>query len=412
MSVEALLKYYNESKSDKGILGFSNDDIRLLTLAMPGSDYMSAFSKIIEIAEGFAINFENDMEDYYHFIREYIFKHCNEIFHVNSDVEMLGYKSTFNNLFHFLSGYESPMCIANYIKSKPLKYFDPKQFIKNKEKVIAEFPTMIRFFFDAFKSENKVVANIDDYLLFSYNYLTERKSRNLRNDGFKALRDNQNDTQSESDKEIIHRTDKDLDFIITPPVINAFLYKDGCEGHFFATRDKNINGYFIREFICRDECDRKALIERVLKSFPFRKFIYHCENEETMNLLKKYGFLHFNSTDIRRSALKCIDYPDWYSSISKLKFERTYTKSDIGNKSFVYNDVMYTTYLDISCVPFENVLKCKDENSDSKIVGVNVKEYFTLDDCRYITYKNYCSKDGHYECFDVETGGDIKLYCG
>lgn len=398
MSVIKLIEYYNRTGMNKKLLGFSDDDLRLLFFRMPDSDFKAAFSKIIDIAEGFVMNFENNMEAYYFFIKEYVFRHCSEIFQISSAVEMLGYKSTFNNLFYYLSACESAMSIANYINSKPVEYFAPECFMKNKEEVISELPSMLSFF-DAFKSENKVVVTKDDYLLNTYNYLTEKGSRDLRTFEFETLRS----MQKESPKGKIRRKDTDLDIVITPPVFNAFLYVEFCEGHLYASKVIDADGYHIHEIVCKDKQDKEKLIEQLLKAFPFSSFSYCDDDESIIEMITRYGFLK-DEEGYMRSALKTIEYPDYYSSISKLKTEKIYTKSDIVNKVFVYNHVLYQTYLDVCCVPFDNVLKCKDKNGDNKILGVNIKWFSVMDNCRYIIYQNYCSKTGCYECFDVETG--------
>lgn len=398
MSVIKLIEYYNRSGMNKKLLGFSDDDLRLLFFRMPNSDFKSAFSKIIDIAEGFVMNFENNMENYYCFIKEYVFKHCSEIFQISSAVEMLGYKSTFNNLFYYLSACESAMGIADYINSKPLEYFAPECFMKNKEEVISELPSMIHFF-DAFKSENKVVVTKDDYLLNTYNYLTEKNSRELRNFEFETLKSIQNESRKRKNP----RKDTDLDIIITPPVFNAFLYIEFCEGHLYASKVIDADGYHIHEAVCKDEQDKEKLIEQLLKAFPFSYFTY-CDNDESIiEVITRYGFLK-DKEGYMRSALKTIEYPYYFSSISKFKLSKIYPKTDISDKSFIYKGDIYSTYLEICCVPFENVLKCKYRNGKSKIIGVNIKWFSVMDDCRYIIYQNYCSKTGCYECFDVETG--------
>lgn len=383
---------------NKKLLGFSDDDLRLLFFRMPDSDFKSALSKIIDIAEGFIMNFENNMDFYYFFIKEYVFRHCSEIFRISSDVEMFGYKSTFNNLFYYLSDYESAMGIANYINSKLLEYFAPKCFMKNRKEVISELPSMIHFF-DAFKSENKVVVTKDDYLLNTYNYLTEKSSRELRNFEFETLKSIQN----ESRKRKVRRKDTDLDIVITPPVFNAFLYVEFCEGSLFARKIIDADEYHIYEIVCQDNQDKEKLIEQLLKAFPFSSFTYSDNDENAAEIFTRYGFLK-EEIGYKCPALKNIEYPYYFSSISKLKLSRIYIETDISDKSLIYKGNIYSTYLEICCLPFKNVLKCKGKNGYNKIIGVNIKWFSVMDHCRYIIYQNYCSKTGSYECFDVETG--------
>ena len=52
MSVIKLIEYYNRTGMNKKLLGFSDDDLRLLFFRMPDSDFKAAFSKIIDIEIG------------------------------------------------------------------------------------------------------------------------------------------------------------------------------------------------------------------------------------------------------------------------------------------------------------------------------------------------------------------------
>lgn len=193
---------------------------------------------------------------------------------------------------------------------------------------------------------------------------------------------------------------EDIELVITPPVFNAFLYQNDCEGHFYASFG---NGqYIVRECMAHNDEDKHALIDRVLKMYPFDEFVYCDDDSNTIALLGEHGFIKDKLGTLKRQALKSIDYPDWYYPRCNFEYKEI---SLIGNSEFTYKGEKYEIFSDIFSNAFlKNVLHIKKGEAIVGIVGVNVKKCFIADNCRYIVYQNYCCKKGQYECFDIETG--------
>lgn len=185
---ELYVHYYEKNMVNKMLLGLSEDELKLVFLKIDNADYEKALENMVCIAEMFAKRLSLS-EDYYDFIREYIFKHCNEIMKISSDIQMLGYISTIHNVFSSLYGYESVKGIANYINSKPLSFFSPEEFMQSKDNIIDEFPQM-QCFFDAFKMENKIVTDKENLALDITDNTVIKLARAIRNDAFDSLRNN------------------------------------------------------------------------------------------------------------------------------------------------------------------------------------------------------------------------------
>lgn len=210
---ELYVHYYEKNMVNKMLLGLSEDELKLVFFKVNSTDYERVINNLVCIAEMFAKRLSLG-EDYYDFIREYIFKHCNEIIKISSDIQMLGYISTVRNVFHFLCAYESVKGIANYINNKPLSFFSPEEFIKNRDSIIEEYPGLVRFF-DAFKTENKIVTDKDDLALDTDSYSVSNSAKNIRNEIFDNLRNN-------CEKDWV-KQNEDIELVITPPVFNAFF---------------------------------------------------------------------------------------------------------------------------------------------------------------------------------------------
>ena len=114
---ELYVHYYEKNMVNKMLLGLSEDELKLVFSKVNSDDYEKVLNNFVFIAEMLARRLSLS-EDYYNFIREYIFKHCNEIIKMSSDMQILGYMSTVQNVFSSLCGYESLKGIANYINSK------------------------------------------------------------------------------------------------------------------------------------------------------------------------------------------------------------------------------------------------------------------------------------------------------
>lgn len=390
---EFYVHYYEKNRVNKMLLGLSEDELSLIFSKVNSADYEKALENMVCIAELFAKRLSLG-EDYYDFIKEYIFKHSNEIIKISSDMQILGYMSTVQNLFSSLCEYESLNGIANYINSKPLSFFYPEEFIKNNDGIIDEFPRLVRFF-DAFKTENKIVTDKDDLALDANSYSVSNSAKNIRNEIFDNLRNN-------CEKDWV-KQNEDIELVITPNVCNAFLYQNDCEGHFYASFE---NGHYaIRECIAHNEEDKHALIDRVLKIYPFVEFIYDENNLETISLLKKHGFVDSSNILIRR-ALENIDYPDWYYPRCNFEYKKVSLNEDmVEANEFIYKGETYVVRLGLfppACI--ENILCIEHDDLFFGIIGINVKHYFITNNCRYIVYQNFCSKKGEFDCFDVETG--------
>lgn len=178
------------------------------------------------------------------------------------------------------------------------------------------------------------------------------------------------------------------------------MYQNDCEGHFYTSFD---NGhYIIRDCIAHNEDNKHALIDRVLKMYPFDEFVY-CDNDSnTIALLGEHGFIKDKLGTLKRQALKSIDYPDWYYPRCNFEYKEI---SLMGNSEFTYKGEKYEIFSDMFSNAFlKNVLRIKKGEAIVGIVGINVKNAFIADNCKYIVHQNYCCKKGQYECFDVETG--------
>lgn len=261
-------------------------------------------------------------------------------------MQILGYMGTVQNVFSSACGYESLKGIANYINNKPLSFFSPEEFMKNKDIVINEIPQM-QCFFDAFKTENKIVTDKDNFALDITDNTVIKLARAIRNDAFYSLRNNY--------EEYWVRQCEDIELVITPPVCNAFLYQNDCEGYFYASFE---NGhYIIRDCIAHNEDDKHALIDRVLKMYPFDEFVY-CDNDSnTIALLREHGFIKDKLGTLKRQALKSIDYPDWYYQRCNFEYKEI---SLIGNSEFTYKGEKYEIFSDMFSNAFwKNVLRIK-----------------------------------------------------
>ena len=390
---ELYVDFYEKNIVNKMVLGLSKDELRLVFSKVNSDDYKKVLNNLVCVAEMFAKRLKVG-EDYYDFIKEFIFRHCNEITKISSNVQVLGYMSTVRNVFYFLCAYESVKGIANYINSKPLSFFFPKEFMKNRDIVVNEFPQMHRFF-NAFKTENKIVTDKEDFALDITDNTVIKLARTIRNDAFDSLRNNY--------EEYWVRQCEDIELVITPPVFNAFLYQNDCEGCLYASFG---NGHYnIRECIAHNDEDKHALIDRVLKMYPFDEFVYCDDDSNTIALLGEHGFIKDKFGTLKRQVLKSIDYLDWYYPRCNFEYKEINLKENIRDDKFTYKGETYAIRLDLFYTAFlKNILRIQKGDSFVGIVGVNVKKYFITNNCRYIVYQNYCCKKGQYECFDVETG--------
>lgn len=84
----------------------------------------------------------------------------------------------------------------------------------SKLSIIEEYPGLVRFF-DAFKTENKIVTDKDDLALDTNSYSVSNSAKNIRNEIFDNLRNN-------CEKDWV-KQNEDIELVITPPVFNAFF---------------------------------------------------------------------------------------------------------------------------------------------------------------------------------------------